>query len=219
MLSLGGEKLSVLAVDAPAPAGILRPGLFPNPLWPNAEKEVAQHKAHILVIGLGDPADQEAALVKARAVTLLTAAIARLVNPIGVDWADGANLVRAAVFAEIVKDIGQPAGNAVPFWVRVMLARGEAGPRGEPMIKAGTIGLRLFGLRELEYAAAPLDPGSIIQHAYSVAEYLLRSGKHLADGETIGAEGEGQTRFGISYADAGGFVSFPIARLTIKSGG
>jgi Domain of unknown function (DUF4261) len=216
MLSLNGEKLSVLVVDAPAPAAILQPGPFPNSLRPNAEKEAAQHKARILVIGLEEPVDREAALAKARTVTLVAAAIARLVPAIGVDWSDGANLMRAAGFVEITKSIGQPGTNAAPFWVRIMLAKGDAGPCGEPMPKAGTTGLRLFGLRELEYAAVSLDPGFIMPHAYSVAEYLLRSGKRLADGETIGAEG--QARFSVSHVDTGDFVSFPIARLAVKSG-
>jgi hypothetical protein len=86
----------------------------------------------------------------------------------------------------MTKNIGQPGANAVPFWVRIMLAKGDSGPRGEPMLKAGTAGLRIFGLRELEYAATPLNPGFIVPHAYSTAEYLLTSGKRLADGETIG---------------------------------
>ena len=215
MLSLNGEMLSVLVVDAPAPAAILQPGPFPNPLWPNAEKEAAQHKAHILVVGLENPVDREAALAKARTVTLVTAAIARLVPAIGMSWIDGANLVRAAGFVEITKSIGQPGANAVPLWVRIMLATGDAGPRGEPMLKAGTTGLRIFGLRELEYAATPFDPSFVVPHAYSIAEYLLASGKRLADGETIGAEG--RTRFRVSHADTGNFISFPVARLTVES--
>lgn len=44
-------------------------------------------------------------------------------------------------------------------WVRIMPARGEAGPGGKPTIRAGTLGLRIFGLRELEYASTPLDSG------------------------------------------------------------
>jgi hypothetical protein len=217
MVSLNGEKLSVLVVDAPAPAAVLHPGPFANPLWPNAEQEAAGHKAHIVVIGLQDSVDRDAALAKARAVTLLTAAIARLVPAIGVTWADGANLVRAAAFAEMTKNVGQPGANAVSFWVRIMLARGDAGPDGKPTMKAGTLGLRIFGLRELEYAPAPLDPGFIIRHAYSIAEYLLSSGKRLADGETIGVEG--QARFKISHTDAGDFVSLSVARLSLQANG
>jgi hypothetical protein len=52
--------------------------------------------AHIVIIGLQDTIDREAALKKARAVTLLAAAIVRLVPAIGVTWVDGANLVRAS---------------------------------------------------------------------------------------------------------------------------
>ena len=85
---------------------------------------------------------------------------------------------------------------------------------GEPMLKAGTTGLRIFGLRELEYAATPLNPGFIVPHAYSTAEYLLTSGKRLADGETIGVGGE--KRFSISHADTGDFIAFQIARLTFE---
>ncbi|MGJ4999507.1 DUF4261 domain-containing protein [Bradyrhizobium sp. HKCCYLS3077] len=212
MLTLGDEKLSVLVVDAPAPAAILRPGPFPTFLWPNAEQEAEHHKAHIIVLGLENPIDRTAALAKARAVTLVTVAIARLVPALGVSWADSANLVRAAGLLKMTETIGRPGANAVPFWVRIMLANGESGPRGEATLKAGTTGLRIFGLRELEYAATPLEPGDLVQQAWSTAEYLLTSGKRLADGETIGVEG--QTRFCISHADTGEFVAFPIARLT-----
>ncbi len=214
MLSLNGEKISVITVDAPAPAAVLEPGPFLNPLWPNAAVEAARHKAHIVIIGLDDPADRKAALAKARAVTLLAAAIARLVPAIGVSWADGANLVKAEAFIEMTKTIGQPDANAVPFWVRVMMAEGPSTARGEQTIAAGTLGLRIFGLRELEYAPGPLDPEFLMQHAYSVSEYLLRSGKRLRDGETIGVEGH--TGFAISFANSGDFVSYPVARLSLQ---
>jgi hypothetical protein len=134
MLSLNGEKLSVLAMDAPAPASTLRPGPFVNALWPNAEREAGHHKAHIAIVGLQDPTHREAALAKARAVTLLAAAIARLVPAIGVAWVDGANLVRAAAFPVMTKNAGQPDANAVPFWVRVMLVKGPPGPGGEQTV-------------------------------------------------------------------------------------
>jgi hypothetical protein len=71
-------------------------------------------------------------------------------------------------------------------------------------------------LRELEYAATPLNPAFIMQHAYSTAEYLLTSGNRLADSETIGVGGE--KKFIISHADTGDFVAFPVARLTPANG-
>ncbi len=102
MLSLNGEKISLLNADTPAPEAVLQPGPFLNPLWPDAATKAAHHKAHIVVIGLEDAADRKAALAKARAVTLLTAAIARLVPAIGVTWADGANLVKAGDFVGMI---------------------------------------------------------------------------------------------------------------------
>jgi len=215
MMSLNGERMSVLVIDGPAPASMWQMGPFPNPLWPNAEKEAAEHKAHILIVAPEDPVDREAALAKARAVTLLAAVIARLVPAIGAIWVDGANLVKAEAFIGMTDKLGQPGANAVPFWVRVAFAKGPSASQGGQTLTAGTLGLRIFGLRELEYAPAALAPGFILQHAYSVSEYLLRSGKRLRDGETIGVDG--QTGFAIAHADAGAFGSFPVARLLPKT--
>jgi hypothetical protein len=214
MLSLNGEKISVLNIGAPAPAAVLQTGPFLNPLWPNSATEAAKHKAHFVIVGLDDPVGRQAALAKARTVTLLTAAIARLVPTIGVIWADSGNLVKAGAFAGMAEKIGKSGGNAVPFWVRLMLATGPDDPRGKQTITAGTLGLRIFGLRELEYAPASLEPAFAMQHAYSVSEYLLGSGKRLGDGETIGVDG--QVGFAVSYADKGEFTSFPVARLQHK---
>ncbi|MGO9546835.1 MAG: DUF4261 domain-containing protein [Rhodomicrobium sp.] len=95
-----------------------------------------------------------------------------------------------------------------------MLAKGSPAASGQQTMTAGTLGLRVFGLRELECTSAPLAPGFIMQHAFSVSEYLLSSGKRLGDGETIGVEG--QASFAVSCADKGDFVSFPVARLRLQ---
>lgn len=217
MLTLNDQVLAALIVDAPANPAILQPGPFRNPLWPNAEQEAAEHKAHILIMGLKDPpTDREGRLAKARAVTWVTAAIAQLVPVVGVSWADAANLVSAAAFASTIRhNFSQPSHNAVPFWMRIKIAMADGGPRGEPMMTAGTLGLRLFGLRELEYDPVPFPPFSIMEHAYATAEYLLRSGKHLDEGETIGVEGEGEMKFAISLHDDSPFGPYPVARLTL----
>ena len=125
-LSLDGEKMSVNLFNFPVPPAVLQPGPFPNPYWPNPIAEAANHKAHIAVIGLGEPVSREAILAKARAVTLVAAAIARLIPAIGVTWADAANLVKAEQFIGMTENIGQEGADAIPFWVRIMLARHQA---------------------------------------------------------------------------------------------
>lgn len=144
---------------------------------------------------------------------MAAAAIARLVPAIGVSWADGANLVKAESFIGMTEKIGHADANAVPFWVRTMIARAQPGPNGEDMTVGATLGLGLFGLRELEYAPVSIASGFIIQHAYSVSEYLIRSGKSLRSGETIGVNG--QIGFAISHADKGNFSSSPVACLSL----
>jgi hypothetical protein len=214
MLNLNGERLSVLVVGGPAPASMLQAGPFPNPLWPNAEKEAAEHRAYILVVAPEDPPDREAAVAKARAVTLLAAALARIVPATGVTWIDSVNLVKAAAFVGITEKLGQPEANAVPFWVRLMVTKSAPASAGGPTLTAGTLGLRIFGLRELEYAPAALDPGFILQHAYSVSEYLLRSGKRLGDGESIGVDG--QAGFAIAHAEKAILVRFQLPASTFS---
>jgi hypothetical protein len=177
-LSLNGENLSVRLVDAPADPELLRPLPFGNLLWPNAEREAEHHKACLIIFGSRDPAGREAALARARAVTLLAAAFVRFVPAIGVLWADSLNLVRASDFAEMTKNIGQPDVNAVPFWVRFIVTEAWRdtvsrlpGPGAK---KVGSLGLWIFGLMELGY---PSERGFILREAYSVAENLLRSRK------------------------------------------
>jgi Domain of unknown function (DUF4261) len=143
---------------------------------------------------------------------LLAAVVARLIPFIGIKWVDGSNSMDAKSFINATENIGQPGTNAVPFWVRVMLYREPS--RGDQVkLTGGTLGLHYFGLTDLEYPAAPLEPQFIMQHAYSTSEYLLRSGKTLQDGETIGVEGQSLV-FKVSYAKDGLFVPYPAARLS-----
>jgi hypothetical protein len=97
--------------------------------------------------------------------------------------------------------------------MRVMLYR-EPSKGDQGKMIGGTLGLHFFGLMDLEYAAAPLEPQFIMQHAYSTSEYLLRLGKTLQDGETIGVEGQ-SIAFKVSYEKEGLFVPFPVARLNL----
>jgi hypothetical protein len=64
-------------------------------------------------------------------------------------------------------------------------------------------GRKPFRIRQLLSTARQM-------HRHDNSEYVLLSGRRLADGETIGAVG--QARFGVSHAGGGGFVSFPVAR-------
>ena len=213
MISVNGEPMSVMDIPAPAKVTVIERGHFANHIWPTVEADVARHNAHIFITAARDAADRESALAQARAITLLAAAVARLIPFIGIKWVDGSNSMDAKNFIEATENIGQPDANAVPLWVRVMLYR-EPSKGDQVKMIGGTLGLHFFGLMELEYPAAPLEPQFIMQHAYSISEYLLRSGKTLQDGETVGVESQ-SLAFKVSYAKDGLFVPFPVARLSL----
>ena len=216
LISVNDEPLSVLDVPAPAEETIVERGHFANHIWPTVEADVARHQAHILIAAARNVVDRDAALAQARAVTLLAAAVARLVPLIGIKWVDGSNSMDAVSFIKVTENIGQPGAKAVMLWVRVMLCP-EPSKGDQVKTIGGTMGLHFFGLMDLEYAAAPLEPRFIMQHAYATSEYLLRSGSSLQDGETIGVEGE-SPGFTVSLASEGLFVPFPVARLSLGTG-
>ena len=54
-----------------------------------------------------------------------------------------------------------------------------------------------------------------MRHACSVAEYLLRSGRRLDDGETTAADGA-EAGFAVAHADKGRFIPFPVAPLAFR---
>jgi len=176
MISVNGEPMSVTDIPAPAKVTIIERGQFANHIWPTVEADVARHNAYIFITSARDAADRESAIAQARAVTLLAAAVARLIPFIGIKWVDGSNSMEARSFIKATENIGQPDANTLPFWVRVMLYR-EPSKGDQVKMTGGTLGLRYFGLTELEYPSVPLEPQFIMQHAYSTSEYLLRSGK------------------------------------------
>ena len=215
ILSINDHPISVMAIPAPAELSVVEQGHYANHIWPTVEVDAAKHTAHIVIIAAQkkELEDRQEVLAQARAVTLAAAAISRIVPFIGIQWVDGTNSMDAKDFIRSTESIGRPDANVVPFWVRVMLFP-EISKDGQTSIIGGTLGLHFFGLTDLEYPASSLDPKFIMQHAYSTAEYLLRSGKMLQDGETIGVEGH-PPGFKVTYAEDGIFVPYPVARLNI----
>jgi len=155
--------------------------------------------------------DQRALLKQARAVTLLAAVIARLAPFIGIKWVSGSNSMEAKSFINLTENIGQPDMNAVPLWVRIMHYNQPDGAIG------GTLGLHYFGFADLEYAAGSLDLTTVMSHAYSTSETLLRSGQPLPE-DTIKVEGQSNV-FKVSYKEEGGiFVPHAVAYISPSSG-
>jgi hypothetical protein len=202
-IAIDDEPMSIVFVTTPAEVTIVEREHFANHIWPNVEADVAEHTAYLLVAAT--------LLKQARAVTLLAAVIARLTPFIGIKWVSGSNSMEAKSFINLTENIGQPDMNAVPLWVRIMHYNQPEGAIG------GTLGLHYFGFADLEYAAGSLDLTTVMSHAYSTSETLLRSGQPLPE-DTIKVEGQSNV-FKVSYKKEGGiFVPHAVAYISPSSG-
>jgi hypothetical protein len=210
-IAIDDEPMSIVFVPTPAEVTIVEREHFANHIWPNVEADVAEHTAYLLIAATRDTVDQRALLKQARAVTLLAAVIARLAPFIGIKWVSGSNSMEAKSFINLTENIGQPDMNAVPLWVRIMHYNQPDGAIG------GTLGLHYFGFADLEYAAGSLDLTTVMSHAYSTSETLLRSGKPLPE-DTIKIEGQSNV-FKVSYKKEGGIlVPHAVAYISPSSG-
>jgi hypothetical protein len=210
MLSLDGQQIVVLAVDAPAPAIALDFGPIPNLLWPDPSKEIAKHRAHVMIVAPGEPASRADAIAKARAVTLVAAAFAALVRTVGVVWVDAGNLVPPAVFTKLTEKIGAADGLAVPLWVRVKFAPTSVQNGVKPAFVVGKVGLSALSHPDLEYSPTQ-NPLEFASHAMATAQYLLSSGATLRGGQTIGVDG--QNKFNLRDQLSGTFTDDKVIAL------
>jgi hypothetical protein len=119
-------------------------------------------------------------------------------------------LKRIAPQADLGDRSGPITGPSLDPGIEMLSVNGET---MSVLVINGPAPASVFRPREIEYAPAQLDPSFRMPHAYFVSEHLLRSGKRLSDGETIGVDG--QIGFTVVHADKCVFCAFPVARLSV----
>jgi hypothetical protein len=207
MLSIDGVALSALALDAPMPHQEFERYPIPPSLSPSAVERMRGHRAHVIIVSPRKPEGRAASIATARAATLLTAAVARVIEAEVFSWADSHHIVPASILPSCAPRLVPAAGTAVPVWVRLLFGRD---PQGKTVI--GTYGLWAFGLPEIEYAPTDLPFDYLGAHAFGVCDYLLGSARPVNDGENIAVEGGDPFR--IETLERGRFVPLPTLRLT-----
>ena len=214
MLSVDGIRLSVLNISAPPPSAFFDSGLLPNALLPNAALKLGAHRAHVIVMPAKRPADHAAAIATARAVMLLTWAVAKVTQAEALKWEDANNLAPVTSLSPYVSNMLPADGMMVPAWVRILVGRAH----GQQKLMAGTYGLWAFGVPEIEYAPCDLPIDFLVMHAYAICEYLLKANKSMKNGDTIGADDRGGT-FRIEALQPGFFTRGPALRLSLIQAG
>lgn len=209
VLKLDDTPFAVTVHNVPLPIEHWIYGPQPNLYWPEAKLELAEHKAHLRVLVLSEPKNRQELVWITFGLLLLTAAVCRAANSIGVLWCPSDNLHSATHFVESEQQHFRDNTNALDLLIRLVIATGPDG------IALATHGLSLFAGREIEFS--PMKPSvlkleTMIERVFMVAGHLFLGATEkpgtLAPGDTIGPEG-----LIVRLDDQGMLVKGPIYRL------
>ncbi|QDT37230.1 DUF4261 domain-containing protein [Stratiformator vulcanicus] len=179
----GKETVGFLAhMPAPIPEGEAEENAAGNFLWPDGKEKVAQHQSHIIVTNVGG--SSESAIGSALTVSRLALVALRLYDGMGVYWGNASVCNSREVFESFCEDMSEEQ-LPVPAWLRF-----QFGPASENEIGVYTLGMRQFGLMELEVDRCSMDLGELFEFVSNLAHYLILSGPVIEDGNTVGGSEE-----------------------------
>lgn len=179
----GEEFIGLIAhIPMPIPEDEAAQNASHNFLWPNGEEEAGRHQSHVIVTG---PLGVEATPVQsAIAVSRLALVALELFDGIGVYWGNGSITNSREVFQDLCAGMCEEHV-PVPAWMRFQLARGSDGDIG-----LYTVGMKQFGLMDIECDRSPMEVEDLIEFDSNIAHYLIQSGPIIADGNTVGGTEE-----------------------------
>lgn len=162
-------------------------------LWPNGSR-FAAHNSHAVVGSAGAHPNRVAA---ALALTTLATAALQAFDGTAVYWGAGTITIKRDQFMEFANGA---TSEHLPLylWCRFQLVRPAEGRIG-----LYTVGLRQFGLMEIEVDDSAWQPSELLEFTYNIAHYLIQSGPVINDGDTVGGS-EAQrivVRHGVSSSD------------------
>ena len=209
VVKLNGIPLAITVHAVPLPEDQWIYGPQPNLFWPKANSELSAHKAHIRVLVLEKPKSRVELVQYTMALGLLTSAVCRAADAIGVLWCPSDNLLSATHF--VGSNCNHFQKNILPMdvYVRLVVVNSSNG------VALATHGLRSYVGREVEFV--PMKPTTIslenmIDRAFMIAETLFigateTPGK-LEPGDVVGPE-----RLVVRLDDKGDLENGPVYRL------
>jgi hypothetical protein len=163
-------ELRAARVPQPTTDAVLRM----TPQWPDAEKELAPHQAHLAVSASVDHGD---AVNLACEFTRLLAALASVSASIGVCWLNGPVLCSAEEFVGIAAEMLGLGTPPLMLWIAAHWK-----PEGQLI---HTKGMSQFATADLFVAQQRERSVEMVEYLFDLAHYVLTSGKELIAGETI----------------------------------
>lgn len=152
-----------------------------NLLWPNGREEAAKHRSHVIVTNMGTSGTPVAAAV---ALSRLALVALNLFDGLGVYWGSASVCHSRPIFEDFCQDLSEEQ-IPVPMWLRLQFFR----PSDEEL-GLYTLGMKAFGLMEIEVDQCSLDAEELMDFVCNIAHYLIQNGPIIADGNTVGGTEE-----------------------------
>jgi hypothetical protein len=173
-----GDLIMGMQVDAPYPDPLDKPAAFAY-WWPDAKKDLARHKAHLMVFCSWSKFSRLDAHM--RHLVLVRELVEQL-PVIGILWGGNA-LVPAGTFKG---EFQSARTGALPFSLWVLIQFSQQ-PNGNILIS--TLGMRAFEHMEIETESS-LPFSETFDLVRKFGCYILANGPVVSDGETFGLSAE-----------------------------
>lgn len=184
------EGAFTFEVDGADVGGMVMPAPIPNDevlgpastswLWPAASQDLRGYGAHVVVF-----VRSETHLKAFQVMTRAAAAIVSATKALGVYVGGSGSVIRADVFVGMAQEMAIP----VPLWVDLRCVALEDGRTG-----LFTVGLKQFGLMEIEIPSSPQKCGDLRTWTMSLASWLIETRPTIKAGETVGLSAEERVR-------------------------
>jgi hypothetical protein len=136
-------------------------------------------------------------------MTRVTAAIVRASNALGVYVGGAGTVIRADVFVGMAQEMEVP----VALWVDMRCVAPIHGRTG-----LFTVGLKQFGLMEIEVPSSSQECGDLRMWTLSLASWLIETRPTINSGETVGLSAD--ERIPVEHAPSMINREGPVMRLT-----
>jgi hypothetical protein len=179
-LGFGDSFAAIGLMPVPIPASELAGPIETSVFWPDAGKDLAQSRGH-LIVSLMTELEVDPIELRKQLTMVVASVLVGCEGAQGVYWGDATMLIRSDVFREMaVESLPDPA---VMLWIDF-----RVGPVGKDKAAGFTTGMEALGLMEIECDAANEPPLQFRDRLLGIAEYLVANGLVIQNGHTIGQD-------------------------------
>ncbi len=190
----GKATVNYTLVDRPIPWSHIEGPCVTAWYWPDAEKVMRHHAAHLFVTLLHESRDP---IERSMRLTQLVSAVSQAAGAVGIVWGPSSLVHEPAAFRSLAARMSR---DDLPLHLWIDFRVSELADGAFTLF---TTGMEALGSRELEVHRFVGEPQVLAGYAYNIAHYLLEKSPQLKEGEAIGLPDGAQAsvRFETSVID------------------